>query len=81
MKNEINLPLQAQRAHINQSLRDILRKSYIAYYFHWSQNDILNLEHTTRQRWVAEIINNSKFKIQNSKLKTFQTNANSVSKS
>ncbi|MBW4616342.1 MAG: hypothetical protein KME21_24310 [Desmonostoc vinosum HA7617-LM4] len=29
--------------------------AFIAYYFHWSQNDILNLEHTTRQRWVAEI--------------------------
>ncbi|WP_363318153.1 DUF6760 family protein [Nostoc sp. NMS4] len=29
--------------------------AFIAYYFHWSQDDILNLEHTTRQRWVAEI--------------------------
>ncbi|WP_392535904.1 DUF6760 family protein [Nostoc sp. C117] len=27
----------------------------MAYHFHWSQNDILNLEHTTRQRWVGEI--------------------------
>jgi hypothetical protein len=24
--------------------------AFIAYHFHWSQNDILNLEHTTRQR-------------------------------
>ncbi|WP_322745578.1 DUF6760 family protein [Plectonema radiosum] len=29
--------------------------AFIAYHFHWSQNDILNLEHTTRKRWVAEI--------------------------
>ncbi|MEH2061464.1 MAG: DUF6760 family protein [Nostoc sp.] len=29
--------------------------AFIAYHFHWSQDDILNLEHTTRQRWVAEI--------------------------
>ena len=29
--------------------------AFIAYHFHWSQNDILNLEHMTRQRWVAEI--------------------------
>ncbi len=29
--------------------------AFIAYHFHWSQDDILNLEHITRQRWVAEI--------------------------
>lgn len=29
--------------------------AFIAYYFHWSQDDILNLEHKTRQRWVTEI--------------------------
>ena len=29
--------------------------AFIAYHFHWSQDDILNLEHTTRQRWVTEI--------------------------
>ncbi|WP_347242528.1 DUF6760 family protein [Nostoc sp. FACHB-888] len=29
--------------------------AFIAYHFHWSQDDILNLEHATRQRWVAEI--------------------------
>ncbi|WP_099072765.1 DUF6760 family protein [Nostoc linckia] len=29
--------------------------AFVAYHFHWSQDDILNLEHTTRQRWVAEI--------------------------
>jgi hypothetical protein len=29
--------------------------AFIAYHFHWSQNDILNLEHKTRQRWVTEI--------------------------
>ena len=29
--------------------------AFIAYHFHWSQNDILNLDHITRQRWVGEI--------------------------
>ncbi len=29
--------------------------AFIAFHFHWWQDDILNLEHTTRQRWVAEI--------------------------
>jgi hypothetical protein len=29
--------------------------AFIAFHFHWSQDDILNLEHITRQRWVAEI--------------------------
>ncbi|WP_265584496.1 MULTISPECIES: DUF6760 family protein [unclassified Coleofasciculus] len=27
----------------------------IAFYFHWSLDDILNLEHAERQRWVEEI--------------------------
>ncbi|WP_313934801.1 MULTISPECIES: DUF6760 family protein [unclassified Nostoc] len=29
--------------------------AFIAYHFHWSQDDILNLEHNYRQRWVTEI--------------------------
>ncbi|WP_334310637.1 DUF6760 family protein [Sphaerospermopsis kisseleviana] len=29
--------------------------AFIAYHFHWSQDDILNLEHNCRQRWVTEI--------------------------
>ena len=29
--------------------------AFIAFHFHWSQDEILNLEHSTRQRWVAEI--------------------------
>ncbi len=29
--------------------------AFIAYHFHWSQDDIFNLEHKTRQRWVTEI--------------------------
>jgi hypothetical protein len=34
--------------------------AYIAYHFHWRLDDILDLEHTERQRHVAEIakINN-----------------------
>lgn len=27
----------------------------IAFYFHWSLEDILNLEHFSRQRWLTEI--------------------------
>ncbi|MFN6566999.1 DUF6760 family protein [Dendronalium sp. ChiSLP03b] len=27
----------------------------IAFHFHWSLEDILNLEHPDRQRWVGEI--------------------------
>ena len=29
--------------------------AYIAYYFHWQPEAILNLEHRTRRRWVKEI--------------------------
>jgi len=29
--------------------------AYIAYHFHWSREDIIALEHTERQQWVAEI--------------------------
>jgi hypothetical protein len=27
----------------------------VAYHFHWPLDDILNLEHRQRQRWVNEI--------------------------
>jgi hypothetical protein len=29
--------------------------AYVAYYFHWSLNEILELEHPVRQRFVEEI--------------------------
>ncbi len=29
--------------------------AYIAYNFHWQREDILNLEHYERQKWVQEI--------------------------
>ena len=29
--------------------------AYIAYHFHWSLDEILNLEHRDRHRWVEEI--------------------------
>lgn len=29
--------------------------AFVAYHFHWTQDDILNLDHPTRQRWVGEI--------------------------
>ena len=29
--------------------------AYLAYYFHWPYDEILQLEHRDRQRWVAEV--------------------------
>ena len=29
--------------------------AFIAYHFHWSHEDIMNMEHRERQRWVEEI--------------------------
>ena len=29
--------------------------SFIAYYFHWSEDDILKLEHVSRRKWCSEI--------------------------
>lgn len=29
--------------------------AYVAYHFHWSLDDILDLEHSERLRYVAEI--------------------------
>lgn len=31
--------------------------SYVAYHFHWSLEEILDLEHPTRRRFVEEIGN------------------------
>ncbi|WP_434688355.1 DUF6760 family protein [Pseudanabaena minima] len=30
--------------------------AFIAFYFHWSREDILNLTHAERLRWVNEIM-------------------------
>ena len=29
--------------------------AYISYHFHWSHEQIMQLEHRERQQWVAEI--------------------------
>ncbi len=29
--------------------------AYVAYHFHWPLEDILNLEHAERHKWVEEI--------------------------
>jgi hypothetical protein len=29
--------------------------AFIAYHFHWSHSEVMNLEHVERRRWVAEI--------------------------
>ncbi|MFI6374532.1 DUF6760 family protein [Streptomyces sp. NPDC050546] len=29
--------------------------AYVAYHFHWSMDDILNMEHRDRRRYTAEI--------------------------
>jgi hypothetical protein len=31
--------------------------SYVAYHFHWSHEEILDLEHPVRRRYVDEIAN------------------------
>ncbi|WP_307394970.1 DUF6760 family protein [Bacillus horti] len=28
---------------------------FIAYYFHWSQEEIMNMEHRDRRKWCDEI--------------------------
>lgn len=29
--------------------------SFISYYFHWSRDDVLSLDHNSRRRWCEEI--------------------------
>jgi hypothetical protein len=29
--------------------------AYLAYYFHWPYDQIMQLEHAERRRWVAEL--------------------------
>jgi hypothetical protein len=29
--------------------------AYVAYHFHWSMDEIMDLEHATRRRFVSEI--------------------------
>ncbi|RKT55330.1 DUF6760 family protein [Saccharothrix australiensis] len=29
--------------------------AYVAYHFHWAREEILDLEHHERRRWVGEI--------------------------
>ena len=29
--------------------------AFVAFHFHWSQDEVMNLEHADRRRWVAEI--------------------------
>jgi hypothetical protein len=29
--------------------------AFIAYYFHWPQSDIVNMEHADRRQWVTRI--------------------------
>ena len=29
--------------------------AFVAYHFHWSRDDVLDLAHSERQRWVEEI--------------------------
>lgn len=34
--------------------------AYIAYHFHWSLDDLLEMEHRERQIWIKEISNINK---------------------
>jgi len=46
--------------------------SFIAYYLHWSQKEIMNLEHKERVRWCKEISNiNEKINGDNKKKNIF----------
>ncbi|MCR5054153.1 MAG: hypothetical protein K6A69_04855 [Lachnospiraceae bacterium] len=29
--------------------------AFISYYFHWSEKEVLNMDHSTRRRWCSEI--------------------------
>jgi uncharacterized protein DUF6760 len=29
--------------------------AFVAYHFHWPHDQVMNLEHAARRRWVAEI--------------------------
>ena len=29
--------------------------AYLAYHFHWSYQEVMQLDHLERQRWVAEV--------------------------
>lgn len=46
--------------------------SFIAYYFHWSNEDVLKLDHSARRRWCEEIsaINSSLNPSENKKEKS-----------
>ena len=37
---------------LEQAYREV---AFIAYHFHWAHDQILNLEHHERRRWVQEI--------------------------
>ncbi len=29
--------------------------AFISYYFHWSEHEVLSMDHSTRRRWCKEI--------------------------
>lgn len=37
---------------LDEAYREV---AFIAYHFHWPHQEIMNLEHATRRRWVTEI--------------------------
>ena len=47
--------------------------SFISYYFHWSQEDVLGMDHASRRRWCEEIstINSSLNPSEKKKEKSF----------
>jgi hypothetical protein len=41
---------------VTYAAQDLWREAaYVAYHFHWGLDDILDLEHPTRRRIIAEI--------------------------
>ena len=37
---------------LNQLFEEV---AYLAYYFHWAYDQIMQLEHAERRQWVAEL--------------------------
>lgn len=37
---------------LDEAYREV---AFIAYHFHWPHEEIMNLEHAQRRRWVTEI--------------------------
>lgn len=59
--SEMRAPLQSGEWQLGGSLtgypleRLYQEVAFIAYYFHWSYDEVMNMEHWERRRWCEEI--------------------------